>query len=410
MTTTNTFNNGVKVIAEAALAVLEEDATFVKQVYKDTKMFGDKGDLKHGDTGFIKVPGFGTRHSGALAVPDGLNSTTVPIQMKQWNSSLLINQSEMSFNVTEDLKDLLRPNVASLINGIDTDLWALAADCAILAGTSGTYPADVLPFAQAKAKIHMLSGVTDDGTFKSVMHPMHAPTVINGLKALQNPVDDITKQYRLGKLGRVGNIAFSEDRNAGSLAFTGATYAGSGVMNGSTADGAVQIVTDGWTGGTATTFRRGDTVTCAGVYAVDPVSKASTGILYPMVVKETCTADGSNNLTLKIVNALVLTGPNQNVSALPADGQAITVYTATGVTPYGTSLVFHPTAFAFASTPVSKFPDLPCSIAYSDDLGISIMASAGSNIMTGTTLYRLDVNYAVARNTARPFLCGRVIG
>ena len=89
----------------------------------------------------------------------------------------------------------------------------------------------------------------------------------------------------------------------------------------------------------------GEVITIAGVFAVHPETKVSTGVLQQFVV----TADYAGGAgSLAISPAMVTSGAAQNVSNAPADNASIGVAGSAGVG-YGQSLLFHEDAFTFAT-------------------------------------------------------------
>ena len=100
------------------------------------------------------------------------------------------------------------------------------------------------------------------------------------------------------------------------------------------------------------TVTKGTKLTFAGVFAVNPQSRVSTGTLAQFVV----TADAANAaVTLLISPAIVATGAFQNVTASPANAAAITIFgTASGS--YGANVAFHKDAFTLAMVPMYAPP------------------------------------------------------
>lgn len=108
----------------------------------------------------------------------------------------------------------------------------------------------------------------------------------------------------------------------------------------------------------------GDRFTIDGVYGVEPVSYVGTNILQDFVI--TAAVSGSSTATLTISPAMIAdtTSPLQSVTALPANGAAITFKGATGTvgatmtaTTTKINLIADTEAFAFVSA------DLPVNLA-----------------------------------------------
>jgi hypothetical protein len=406
----NVFNNQVKIIADAIGEVVEEDVTLGKQVHRlnGREAFPTGGgNLKNGDTVHLRIPGHATVTEGKTADPDGLNDTTVAVTLRQFNTSFTLSSKERTLNL-DDMKVRVRTHAAAMANKVDQLLWQLAKKVPIVTGAAtASRPTTLTPFLDGVAYIKLIGGVNDDGMLKCVANPLHIASMVEAVKGLANPVSDIAKQYREGNLGQVAGLAFSSDRNAYSLSGTGGTYTGTTVINGTiTVEGTTSIVCDGFTEGN--TINAGDSFTIAGCYAVDPVSLEATGVLKPLVASALATATSGGNITIVITEPLYATGTSKNVSALPQDGAAVDPWLNSAVTPYGTSLVFHPNAFVMASVPMEPYPDLPSSVVTIPDLGLSLRLSSGTNISSDDTLYRIDMLVAAAMG--RPNYAARVLG
>jgi hypothetical protein len=111
------------------------------------------------------------------------------------------------------------------------------------------------------------------------------------------------------------------------------------------------LVLDGLTG--ATTVKKGEVFTIAGVNAVNPRSKADLGYLQKFVVLADATADGSGNITLTIANPIITSGAYQTVSAAPADNAAIT-FMGTASTAYAQNVIFHRGSIALVSAKLRR--------------------------------------------------------
>ena len=72
----------------------------------------------------------------------------------------------------------------------------------------------------------------------------------------------------------------------------------------------------------AATIKAGDVFTIDNVYAVNPVSKQSTGRLQQFVVTTLSTLSGGGG-TVTVSPNIVTTGPYQNVDAAPIDGAGL---------------------------------------------------------------------------------------
>lgn len=222
-------------------------------------------------------------------------------------------------------------------------------------GTPGTTPSAALTYSQARVKILDFAG-PDEGLV-AVLDPLAGATIADSTKGYFTPQDKIGQNWSKGMFApeQLGIAKWLQDQQIPRFT-TGATTTATPLVNGAAQTGS-SIVTDGWGSGN-TSLKKGDVVTFAGVYAVNPLSKESTGRLHQFVL----TADASDTtgvVTLPISPSIVTSGPFQNVTAAPADNATITYWSmAAGGTQNATvtpqNLVFHPKAFTSVMIDLAK--------------------------------------------------------
>jgi len=152
-------------------------------------------------------------------------------------------------------------------------------------------------------------------------------------------------------------------------------------------EGSTTIHIDGLTNATDT-VKKGEVFTVAGVYAVNPDTKVSTGVLQQFVVTADATA-ASNEVDLTVSPAMYTSdsGGLQTIDAFPADGAAIVFMgvaapATTASTTYPVNLAFHKDAYTFASANL----EMPSDVSFKGQ-----MASDGLNIRI---LRQYDINNA----------------
>jgi hypothetical protein len=187
------------------------------------------------------------------------------------------------------------------------------------------------------------------------------------------------------------------------------TNAAAPLVDGANQTGSAGILCKTWTATTGS-VKEGDIVQFAGVYAVNPQSRVSTGVLKNFVITADGTATGGQVLTIYIDPVMVTTGAFQNVTALPAAEAAITVFghatTYSGkVSPQG--LAFHRDAFTLATVDLPLPRGIDMAARASDkQLGLSLRIVRDYNIDTDQFPCRIDILYGWA--CLRPELACRV--
>jgi hypothetical protein len=150
----------------------------------------------------------------------------------------------------------------------------------------------------------------------------------------------------------------------------------------------------------------GDVFTIAGVFDVNPITKATLPILKQFVVKANGSSDGSGNLTLTIAPQIITSGAFQTVSAAPADNAALT-FVGTANTNYSNSLFFDRNAFALAMVPMKKPPGA-VDVSRQSKNGISVRVIPYYDGVNDVSTWRLDCIFGT--KTIDPRLAVRVSG
>lgn len=278
-------------------------------------------------------------------------------------------------------------------------------------GTPGTTPSTTLSYLQAVVKI--LDGAGPDDGLKAVLDTMAAATIANTTTTLFNPTSTISENYRRGRLGS-GQLGISEwfqDQLVPKHTTGSATGASSPRVNGAGQTGS-SLVTSGWGAGTAN-LKKGDWITIAGVFGVNPLSYTSTGRLQQFVLTADV-SDAAGAATLSISPSIITSGPLQTVTNSPANTAVITYLSmADGGTQAATvspqSLVFHPDFAAFVMVDLTDpVGGAKATFARSRDFGISIRYVQQYLLGTDQNGSRLDILFGAA--PLQPRLATRVVG
>lgn len=392
---TNTFNNAVK-ITKMAMDCLENNLVLTKFVNREYKSeFKDTG-AKMGDTINVRIPGFYGVRQGSTAQPQGYNDSYVPVTLNQFGADLEFTSKDLLLCVEDGpafQQNVLNPLIAPVANYVDSLIANLYTGVTQFTGTPGTKPTTLDPYLQAQAMLDDWAAPRD-GQRSAVISPWSQASMIKALSGLFNPTTEISRQYEEGTMGNAVGLKWSMDQNIPN--HTSGTFGTSTpAMAANAADGATTLNISGWASG-ASQLKKGDIISIAGVYAVNPVSKANTGQLQQFVVTADTNDSGGTMATLPISPAVILTGPNQNVSALPLSSAAVYVYGLQNNT-YSNKvtncdLVFHKDSMGLVSVDLPK----PESAVFatrvrSKKLDISMRLVQFYNGTTDKELYRIDV-------------------
>lgn len=400
-----------------ALAVLENSLGFTKTIRrKYDKYFAVSGG-KIGDTLRVRKP---ARYLGVVGQgyqPEAITETYVNVALTtQFQVGLEMSTADLTLKIDEFSDRILKPAVSRIANKVDYDGLALATQLNLSVGTPGTAITTPSSFFTAGAKLDN-NACPDDGDRSAIIDPLTNANLANGLTSFYNPQQQISTTYRRGRLGMLANFDFGKDQNVAKQVV--GTISGTPLVNGAGQGGAATIGASGsinlrgW--GASNSLNQGDVVQFSTTYAVNPQNYASTGQLMDFVVLATNTASAGGVMTaLSFAPGMITTGPFQNVTGLPADGDSVTVYgvasgsfsTITGKT-FPVNLAYHPDAFTLVCADLYLPDGTDKGSRKSDDqLGLSIRYIRDYDGQTDQLINRLDILYGWA--ILRPELACRV--
>jgi hypothetical protein len=409
----NNYNNAVK-IAKQCMMWLDNNTVMPQLVNTEYKEEYRDSGAKGGDTFNVRVPVAGGQIAhGAAATPDSYQDTYVPITLAQHNISMNFTTKELLMNVEDGegafMRNVLGPKISALASYIDQGAFDLYEHISQMTGVPGTLPTSTNPFLEANAYLDD-AAVPRDGQRVAVVSPWSQASIVNGNRTLFHASNELEKEFTSGEMGIAAGLKFYMDQNVKNHTcgdFTTATPH----VDGATVDGATSVQTNDWASG-ATNLKAGDIISFENVYAVNPITKATSRQL-----KQFCVAaaisDTSGSILIALTEPLTLTGNYQNINALPVNDAAVYFFGAHANTYSGkvsnTDLVFHRDAFGlmFLDLPVPESAVFAKRVK-SKKTNMAIRLVQFYNGMTDQELYRLDVLFGWA--LYRPHFAARVQG
>jgi hypothetical protein len=400
------------IVAKASLAILENELVMANAVYRGYEGEFDKkiNGYEVGDTITIRKPtDFTVRNTITASAQDVVEAKTTIQVNKIAGVDFAFTSQQLTQNIGEISERVIRPAMIQIANQIDVDVMGLYKDVPQWVGTPGTNISTFAGFAKGPTDLDLRSVPQDSRT--AVLSPADYWAMAGGQTALylQNVAG---KAYRKGRIGEVGGVDTYMSQNIPT--FTTGPMGGTPLVNGAsqnttydtTGANTQSLITDGWTAAAAARVKKGDVFTLAGVYDVNPVTKATLAKLKQFVVTADGSSDGSGNLTLTIAPQIITSGAFQTVSAAPADNAALT-FVGTANTGYINNLMFHKNAFALCTVPMVRPPGaVDCSRQSKNGLSVRVIPFYdGTN---DKSTWRLDVLYGV--KTIDPRLAVRVSG
>lgn len=305
---------------------------------------------------------------------------------KQRHIDVEFGSVEMTLSLDDWNKRIGLPQAIQLANEVDTEglatYWQVANS--LLSPETGSDK--WYTYLRAGAFLDD-EAVPQDGQRAVVMDQWEEKAVVNENKGLFQSSTEIRDQYEEGTMGHSAGFRWSMDQNV--AVHTTGQRGGTPLTNGAGQTGSL-LITDGWTAAAANRLKRGDVFTLPGVYGINPKNRLSTGRLRRFTVTADVDSDGSGNATIPIFPTIITSGPEQTVTAAPADGVAITLL-GDPSTSYKQNLVYHKKAFTVAIVPMIM-PNQGTAYRASDpDIGVSIRMWKSSDIMTDSHPARADI-------------------
>jgi hypothetical protein len=390
------------IIARESVMILENNLTVAKLFYRGYEdEFDSVNGYKVGDTVRIARPTDFTVRDGATASIQDVVEGSLPFTVnKQKGIDFQFTSKELTLNIGELSERVIKPAMIQVANQIDRDGLALFDQVYNWVGTpTDPVASPVNSFSDiAKAGERLDWSGVPTGDRNAILSPTDAWGLLGAQTALymNGPATDA---YRRGDLGMIANINTYSSQNVQSL--TTGTRTSTGLINGSQSTtwastrtaGTMSLSTDGW--GTTTTLKDGEVFTIAGVFAVNPVTKATLNYLQQFVVigDTTSTGAGGGTATLTISPPIITTGAFQTVSAAPADNATMTIM-GTASTVYPQNMVFAKNAFGLVVVPMIKPPGA-VDVARRTYRGVSVRVIPYYSGSNDVSAYRLDVLYGV---------------
>ena len=313
---------------------------------------------------------------------------TVTVQLDQtWSNKVSVSALDrtLSFDRYSDM--ILKPMARRAAERIEASIAALYPQFYWFDGTPGTVPATFDSVAQAGAIF------TDAGNAINGRLAFHSPMASAKLAGLIQGTYVNGNNKSALENATVGRFAgFDNYESAFAPTHTVGVATGAPTVNGAAQDvtyatakdtWSQSLVTTAWTASTAGILKAGDVITIAGVFAVNPNTKASTGRLQTFTVLADVASAGAGAATLTISPPMITSGAFQTVTAAPANGAAITVKTGTGGTAYRQSLLVDPAAIALVTRPldIPKGEGLKTSTTSGDLVTMSVSSWVDGNTL-----------------------------
>ena len=392
MPATNTLLT-INMITAKALAILHQKCNFIGSInrqYDDS--FANTG-AKIGSTLRIRLPvQYTVSTTPALSLQNTVETqVSLPIT-NQYHVDFSFSSAELTLSIDDFSARYIEPAIAVLAAQIEATtigmMWPTVWNQVGTAGAAQTF----------KTVLQSRKLLLDNLTPQSKQWQLRINTqdnvdLVDSLKGLFQQSTQIARQYTDGVMGLAGGYEWAENTHL----TTQTRGAESGyLVSPASQTGSTLAVITGTGAGNA-----GDVFTISGVFRVHPETKINSGILQQFTLTAAY-AGGAGNMS--IAPAIVTSGPQQNVTASPANNAPIT-FANTASTATGLSLAYAPDAFTFATADLVMPGGVDMASRVVKD-GISMRAVRQYSISDDTFPIRIDVLWGAV--ALRPQLACRL--
>lgn len=365
-------------------------------------IFGTHGGSNRSDTIRVRKPNFFTVREGWDADWQDIDEESVNLTIdKPIGIDVKLSESEMHMDLSSASEQILKPAMSRLAHKVDSYVIDKIMQSPNYVGTPGTNPAALSTYLSGQAILSDYCCPNDSGGILCAISPQMDVDAVDFLKGLYADTASLGRQYKDGRMRRAGGLDWA--RTQQTKTYTTGSVAGSGLVNqpASLANGAVSIATDDWTATSTGILKQNDIIAFDGMYAVNPITKESTGRLKTVRVIQDIDSTGAGAATVYFEPALYFSGPKQNVSAQPTDNGIVYLFGA--ATTYASKvarqgLMWHKAAVALAFQKLEN-PDgqgAKGSAKTDEKLGISMRYTRAWDIDKGVWKLRFDVFLGVA--------------
>lgn len=307
------------IILKTALMEFENNLVFAKTARRD---YESKFNPTTGTSIRIRKPTRYVSRTGRVAQPQAIQEEYTSITVSDMiGVDVEVSSEQFALQLDDFNRQVIQPAMVTLANTIDIGLYNTTTALSNFAGTAGSPPNSFATINQCNATLNRF-GIPRKDRYMLIKTD-DAQAVQSALYNTFN--ENFNKEIILD--GSMGNLAgfdvYDVQNPIRPASLVGASF-GTPAINGPGQSGSTLSI-DGLTSGI--TIKKGALFTIAGVNSVNPTGRQDTGQLAQFVVTADTTAVSTAIAALPVsVNdsGIVISGPYQNVTALPADNALLT--------------------------------------------------------------------------------------
>lgn len=379
-----------QLVSNTALAMFSNAAPFLmtgSRIYQDD--FTSTG-YKIGDTLQVRRQNNFVIGDGSTATPQSIIETVESITVAhQYHALVSYTVQDLSLRIEDFSRLFLQPAIQDIISKMERDICASSeTELNFFTGTAGTPINSFSSVDLAGAKL-LEQGVNISSDAYLAMTVRDGTSLKSALLNQFTPVfnEEIVRQSAIGHLSYF-DVFQSQNitrhvAGAGPLLHPGDTL----TVNGTVSSGNT-IVLAGATASVTNYFLPGDLISIAGVFSVNPLSRASTGQNMQFVIQEPANSSGGGAITITVAPAIIsdTLSPLQNVS-----NPILTTSPVTVVGSYNNNIAYPARALDIVCPPLYKLQVPYSSVAIDPETGLSLAVTQSGDILGYQNFMRIDV-------------------
>ena len=315
-------------ITRESVRLFTNENAFLRNINRQYDDQFSRDGAKIGSQLRIRLPNDYVVNTGPAITPQATSEVQTTLTVStQKNVPLSFTSQDMALSLDDFSERILAPAVNVLAGAVAVDIMQGSLQgsnmVANLSGSTLSTPTTAT-FLSAGAQLTRNSAPARNR--KMFLDPTTRARTVANLAGLFNPQIKISEQYESGLMGK-DTLGFDWYEDVTTQVPTTGTYSTATTVSGANQTGNTLVVA---ALGTGVTLNQGDVITIAGVYAVNRVTKQSTGQLQTFTV----TANVASGATsIPIYPAITPpSGSNpvayQTVTASPASGAAVNLVIA----------------------------------------------------------------------------------
>lgn len=382
----NTLLTTSKITREALRLFLNSNA-FLKNIDRQYDDQFAVAGAKIGDTLRIRLPNDYTVGTGRVITPqDTVEQQRTLTVSTQRNVAISFSSAELALSLDDFSQRILLPAMNNLAGAVASDVMQVTESASAFvfkdAGSGVIATPDATTWLLAGAKLDNNSAPRTSMSRKIMMDPLTQARTVSTLAGLFNSQTKLKDQYEVGQMG-TDTLGFDWFMDQTIIKHTPGSFT-AGTVNGAAQTGST-ITTNAITG----TLVKGDVITIAGVFAVNRVTKTTTGELQQFNV----TANVANGATSIPIYPAIVVAPAAygTVTASPANGAAISLLGAPNTT-YRKNIAYVPEAMTLATAdlPLPRGVNEAARESYD---GISLRMISDYDVTNDLFITRIDILY-----------------